>query len=206
VPARALAVRVSAPCAGQRDAFPKIGRAGRASTEASKVKSWGVPKRALRGLLFAGGKLEAFKPHRGPMCFLADRMRSARSPPSLSLNRADLPRRTVSEVRLALACRSRSTRGRSTILRAGPPPLSGGAATLVLADFRSHRVQTASPKLSGLVHRRLPLGDGSSVSRVWRGWIDFDTGVGFAGFSRKIWGIETQSDFGHLPFGQSREV
>jgi hypothetical protein len=41
-------------------------------------KVWGLPKRALRGLLFAGGKFEAFKAHRGAMRFLADG-------PSLSL-------------------------------------------------------------------------------------------------------------------------
>jgi hypothetical protein len=32
-----------------------------------------MPKRALRGLLFAGGKLEAFKPHRVTLRLLADR-------------------------------------------------------------------------------------------------------------------------------------
>jgi hypothetical protein len=46
------------------------GRAGRASTEASK-KKLGFAE-ALRGSFFAGGKDEAFKPHRGAMRFLAD--------------------------------------------------------------------------------------------------------------------------------------
>ena len=132
---------------------------------------------------------EAFEPHRGAMRFLADRMRSARSPPSLSLNRADLPRRTSPEVRLALACRSRSTRRRSTNFALD--------LRLYLAEQRlsssrtpSHRVQTASPELSGLVHRRLPIGDGRSIARVRRCRIDFGAGVGIAGFSRRMWGIE----------------
>jgi hypothetical protein len=34
-------------------------------------KSWGLPERALRGLFVAGGKPEAFKPHRGTLRFLA---------------------------------------------------------------------------------------------------------------------------------------
>lgn len=103
---------------------------------------------------------------------------------------ADLPRRWESELRLALACRSRSTRRRSTILRAGPPPLSDGAATSRPHGPPSHRVQTASPKLSGLVHRRLPIGDEVSIARVARGWIDFGADVGVAGFLREMWGID----------------
>jgi hypothetical protein len=49
-----------------------------------------LPKRALRGLLFAGGKLEAFKPHRGTLRFLADG-------PSLSLRSSFGPQADQSE-------------------------------------------------------------------------------------------------------------
>jgi hypothetical protein len=69
----ALAPRLNARALKQ--SFSQTRKAGEQDALRRKLqkKSWGLPKRALRGLLFAGGKREAFKPYRGPMRFLADR-------------------------------------------------------------------------------------------------------------------------------------
>lgn len=154
-----------------------------------------MPKRALRGLLCGRRKREAFEPPRVAMRFRADGTRSAEVSSLLSLNRGRSPATLGIRARLAPCVRSRPTRRRRTIRRTGPPL----SFILRSSDFHprglpSHRVQTASPKLSGLVHRRLPLGDASSIARDGGCRIDFARGVGNAGFSSEMRGIELTLD------------